>query len=198
MLLAHRDLIISHLRSRHSAQPSAGRLASSWIIACVGRNPPGCNIRRLVKRDRAPKATAPIGVGAAHSTTAERRYAFVVRQTRPATPLNTGAVAQSAPFTSRTVTSLAIVFATRPDRCAVITIAISVSALAIFRASSIGYILGPGSGRTVIADCPIERRERSNSRRRAGNLPRTHRGDRRRCSASGIFDMPSPWHRLNR
>jgi hypothetical protein len=134
----------------------------------------------------------------AFSTAAELPFALVIRQTRSAAPIETEAVAKSAPFTSRAVTLLTIVFATRPDRCAVITIAISVSALAIFHAGPIRYVLGPGSGRTVVTDRPIERGERPNGCRMAHDLSRISGESRRRCPASSVFDTPSAWHRLAR
>jgi hypothetical protein len=74
----------------------------------------------------------------------------------------------------------------------------SISAFAILRASSIRYVFGQRSRWTNLGDCPIEGGERSNSRRRAGNLSRTHRGGRRRCLAYGILDTSSAWHRLAR
>ena len=195
----------SWLRCPAPRRGSKGRIsnasdsaASSWIEACVGRKPPGCNVRGLVKKDSTPETSAPARVRVAYSTTTDHRYALVIRQTRPTTPLDTEAEAQPASFASWTVASLAVMFATGPDRRAVISIAEPIPTLPILHASSIRYILGPRSGWTVVADCPIESGERPHRCRRAGKLPRIHRGNRPRDTVSGMFDMPSPWRRLNR
>jgi hypothetical protein len=142
--------------------------------------------------------TAPRWIGVAFTAPTELCYAFFVRQARPATPLETETDAPSGLLVFWAVASLAITFATRPDRGAVITVAEPIPAFAILGASSLRHVLGQRSRRTHLGDRPVDGGERSHRCRRAGNLPRIRRGNQRRDTVSGMFDMPSPWRRLAR
>ena len=67
-------------RWRGRVSQACSSAASSWFVASVGRNPPGCNTRGPVKKDSTRTTTAHVRVTAAYSTTtAELPYALVIR-----------------------------------------------------------------------------------------------------------------------